>query len=772
MIKKLSLYLLFFLFSQIVVTVASADNETAKFRTVEESLAKAHDYTDIYKTECASKIFADALKSHSTEISQNDSETDVRMWAKKTMHSADVLRAVLQCPEIASKSDTETIIFTPVVYEFPNGRNITINYSTQPKILKHHYLLATKPSLPNGNVSPDLMDINDNAKWLNTEPAWYGIMVVQHDSLAEFVGPNKNNVLSLKYIDDNIDNIYPRGYYCTSKSAIANDSDTINKVVHEVVNIEDDSNDYYVAGDIDLGWVMYAELAGELILTLATAGTGELLMSAAKGARASRISIRLAKDANKLKRFDKVTDFIDATNKIGRQTTRVSNFEKNLVNSQKYERTLQKLEKARKSGGDVAKYQRELDSILDAARKVDPDITGDILKNADDMAKNLENSRKELTKLEKGLEETLAANKKRLPEAIKEMKEARKAADPLSVKDYDKKLKRLDELRDLVKEEKTLKKPEEIAKNNKIKQEMQTLEKNLRDYEGASSLGNYPKLRREVDAIESVDKYKDYTKELESMLKYRGELRALRRPQTGNIFTRTLKTIKATNSGAKEMTHAAKIAHGGMSSKSAKLGDWLFDTTMKHGSRLGRVYRDTGLLATGVTLVLDLYDYTSNTSTEFSNGIEFKPLCLLSADDLDGYDNVVNYGMWFMWQGNSTDPADDEAAYLQAMDFAAKFYYKLDEFQDKNGAECNVDIYVVRPIIRLDETNMDKPTGELFYLFMNDTPWTTAAQFGEQIKDIKDWERNQSALQQSDPKQKNRKFEIPPEKPDDNLSAE
>ena len=612
--------------------------------------------------------------------------------------------------------------------------------------------------------------MNDTAKWLNTEPAWYGIMVVQHNSLSEFVGPDKNNVLSLKYIDDNIDDIYPHGYYCTSKSAIANDSDTINQVVREVVNIEDDSNDYYIAGDVDLGWVMYAEIAAELIIDAATAGTGELVLNTLKSARASRTAMRLAKNSNKLKRFDKVTDFIDATNKIGRQTTRVSNLEKNLANSKKYEKTLRKLEKARKSGGDVAKYERELDNILDAARKIDPDITGDMLKNSDNFAKDIEKSREELVKLEKGLEETLEANKKRLPDAIKEMKEARKAADPLSVKDYDKKLKRLDELRDLVKDERFLKKPEEIAKNKKIKQEMQTLEKTLSDYESASTLGNYPKLRREVDALESVDKYKDTTKELEALLKYRGELRALRRPQTGNVISRTLKYIKAVNTGAKEMTAAAKVARAGMSSKSAKLGEWLFDATLKHGARLGRVYRDTGLLAISVTFLLDLFDYTSDTSTEFSNGIEFKPLCLLSADDLDGYDNVVNYGMWLMWEGNSVDPADDEAAYLQAMDFAAKFYYKLDEFQDKNGAECNVDIYVVRPIIRLDETDMKKPTGELFWLFMNDTPWTTATQFGEQIKDIKDWERNQSALQQSDPKNKNRKFEVPPTKPDDNLN--
>ena len=115
---------------------------------------------------------------------------------------------------------------------------------------------------------------------------------------------------------------------------------------------------------------------------------------------------------------------------------------------------------------------------------------------------------------------------------------------------------------------------------------------------------------------------------------------------------------------------------------------------------------------------------------------------------------LAAFCMWLMWVGNSTDSADDDAAYLQAMDFASKFYYQLDEFQDENSANCNVDIYVVHPIIRLDETNVDNPSGELFYLFMNDIPWSTADQFGDQVSNIEDWERAQQILAQQDPQNK------------------
>jgi hypothetical protein len=222
-------------------------------------------------------------------------------------------------------------------------------------------------------------------------------------------------------------------------------------------------------------------------------------------------------------------------------------------------------------------------------------------------------------------------------------------------------------------------------------------------------------------------------------LKYHRELRAFKRPQTGNIVVKNFKRIKAlrqsakaAKDGAQMLSKAGRVARSGMSSRSAKITDWLFDATLKHGARLARLESKLGAMYGAVVVVEflgDMYDKTSSTSTEFSNGIEFKPLGLLSADDLEGQDNVVNYGMWLLWEGNSTDPADDDAAYLQALDFAEKFDYVLHEYQEEHGAKCNIDIYVVRPIIRIDESDPNDTKGEMFYLFMNDKPWTTADQF-------------------------------------------
>ena len=78
--------------------------------------------------------------------------------------------------------------------------------------------------------------------------------------------------------------------------------------------------------------------------------------------------------------------------------------------------------------------------------------------------------------------------------------------------------------------------------------------------------------------------------------------------------------------------------------------------------------------------------------------------------------------MWLLWMGDTTVIEDDDAAYLQAMDFAAKFHQELLEEQGDTNSPCNVDIFVVHPILRNPGT--DNP--ELYYLIMNDTPWTTA----------------------------------------------
>ena len=385
-------------------------------------------------------------------------------------------------------------------------------------------------------------------------------------------------------------------------------------------------------------------------------------------------------------------------------------------------------------------------------------------KEAEQARKELEWHQKELKRLEDGVAKALPEAQTRLKEAEK----AAKAANPEKLKKYQKLEKELSDLQDVVKDEKSIKnrklpkaiKDRQLEKNKKVQDRIKEVEKELKQMENSGDeVSKYAKSKNVVDELEAPGKYKTTTQNLTEMLKYVKNAR----PRTGNIFARAFKLMKAGLTDAKQIDKARKVATAGMSSKSAKIKTWLVDRTLKNGSRLARFEAKAGFLYGAVNFLGEMYDKTSTTSQEYSNGIQFKPFCLLAADDLEGYENVVNYGMWFMWTGSSTDPADDDAAFLEASDFASKFAYALNDFmEDKDNiimpsGYCNVDVYVVRLILQLDEENVDedgRPTGKLFYLVMNDVPWTTANAFRENVQDVKKWEQEQAEFEENDPKGK------------------
>ena len=193
--------------------------------------------------------------------------------------------------------------------------------------------------------------------------------------------------------------------------------------------------------------------------------------------------------------------------------------------------------------------------------------------------------------------------------------------------------------------------------------------------------------------------------------------------QRGNMVARTVrvgKGVKAAFSGNKLINKAAKL---GRSSKlSGQIRDYLFHSTLRNAGALAKLETIGGLAFGALGTIGGLFwDFTETSTGEFTNGVDFKPLLLLSADDIEGQEDTINYGMWLMWIGDSTSINDDNAAYLQAMDFAAKFYEDLSEIQNGTNSPCNVDIFVVRPILR----NPGDENAELYYLVMNDRPWTT-----------------------------------------------
>ena len=535
-------------------------------------------------TPCASQTFANALSQTAGTVSEQDDPETIKKWIYKNFYDTNVLSAVLQCPEISSIPDTETIKFTPIKYTFPGGREIIINYETQPKILHQRLMLGTKRSLPSEDPNPRVGDYSDDSVWTNTDPAWYGIMVVESGALDEFVGPDKNNTISIKYINDNFNRFYPRGLSCTSETAWTGDDDAVNRAVLETVGVKNDSNDYYVAGNTSLEWVGYAEMALDIAITVATMGAGTVVLGATKAPRAVRALKGLRTTLKQLRNIDSVRDYI----KISGQAAKLADEIK----------TLDKVKDAAK----IADKQRELDKLTDTIK---------------------------------------------------------------------------------------------------------TLEKN-----------------------DDVKKYKEASKTYSELNQYRHALRGVNplrnMAQRGNVVSRGVrarriaKGVKAAFSGNKLIDKATKI--GRSSTLSGQIRDYLFHSTLKHAGTLAKLEVAGGAIFGALGTIGGLFwDFTETSTGEFTNGVDFKPLLLLSADDIEGQEDTINYGMWLMWIGDSTSINDDNAAYLQAMDFAAKFYEDLSEIQNGKNSPCNVDIFVVRPILR----NPGDENAELYYLVMNDRPWTT-----------------------------------------------
>lgn len=528
-------------------------------------------------TKCATQIFADALAASAHNVNETDDEATIQQWIAVTMANKDILTRVLECPEIQAIDEEDTIKLLPIIYTFPNGREIIINYETQPLVLKQHIKIANKQNLPSSDPNPRV-GIGEDL-WTNTDPAWYGIIVAEHGSLDEFIGPGKNNTISLEYIYNNIDKLYPRGQTCTSKSALANDNYAINRATTKTVGLkeatgEDDSNDYYVAGDIDLGWIMWAEIALDIAITVATFGGYTAIAGVTKAARASKAMKNLTKSMKSLRQIDKVKDWAATTHKITKITDQIN-----------------KLDKV-KDATKIADLTKELDRLKDTAKT--------------------------------------------------------------------------------------------------------------------------------LETIDDVRKYKEQAETLKKLSAYRNSLRLFRNAKRGNILVRTARATKSAFTGNNLIDRASKL--GRSSSIAGRVRDWLFMSTTRNIGIVAKVGASTGLLYTALKTTGNMYDYTETSTGDYTSGIEFSPLLLLSADDIQGQENVINYGMWLMWAGDSVSPADDDAAYLQAMDFAAKFHEDLMAVQGDTNTPCNIDIFVVRPILRNPGTEF----AALYYLVMNDIPWTTA----------------------------------------------
>ena len=295
---------------------------------------------NIISSTCAQRVFTNALMADAASVDEESSEADIQVWIYNNFQDSEVVKKILECPEVKELDEEDTITVPPVEYQFSGGRKIVVNYETQPKILKQRLLLANKRALPcttDDCVSPAIGVPGDTNIWTNTEPAWYGILVVQAGALDNFIGEEKNNTISLRYFEDNFNAIYPKNHnttkvrqagglitlpLCTSVSAFADNGDIVNQAVRKTVGLKDigekDTNDYYVAGLANLRWISWAQVAVDVVITVATVGGGTLILGLAKGARATRAAKLLANDIKILRNMDKVKDYISSVKNLSK----------------------------------------------------------------------------------------------------------------------------------------------------------------------------------------------------------------------------------------------------------------------------------------------------------------------------------------------------------------------------------------------------------------------------------------------------------------------
>ena len=710
-------------------------------------------------TKCATAVFADALqqtvdtlKNTGTPDEQNPEDADgseIDTWVHLAFSMPATLTKILECPEVKNADDNATIVFETVSYTFPNGRVIDINYETQKSILKQKLLLATKPKLATDDISPDIAtDAENGTVWVNVDPAWYAILVTEHGALSNYVAPGKTNVVALRYLEDNIGNLYPKDHVgpfhaqCTSRSAIAGDGDMINRAVTRTVGgglprdaeITDaereqqkiaESNDYYVYGDADLRWITALEVAADVVLTVVTFGGYEIVNGALKLVRATRAFNKARAALQTLRKSRNVMQWIKASRRADDVARAVKYADRaedaystisgiSRTAQQTLKQTSHKLDLLRARHADP-KTIRTVESELEIATKQAAAAeraagTAEKIKSAEtaiqkvsDLEKNIANIEKEIKNIENNMktlnknsqlyrnqQSQLAKMKNNLNGAKSQLKNAQKTAEQAT---------------------------KDIAD---LKQTYKTELKELQNTH-SSELA-------ELEKLDDVKKYHELVnaeRELAHTAYLLRQGKVAWRANRGLLPVRAYRAARATRAGlksAKNMDKAVRVVRANTSGVSAKVNDWLFHNTMKNITAISKVPAAVSGLTMAVKIAGDMYDYTDTSTGDYTNGIDLKPFLLLGADDLPGYENVVNHGMWLFWAGSSTSAADDDAAFLQAMSFAEKFHQDLVDVQDETGiAACDIDIYVVRPIIRNPGTEKQ----ELYYLFMNDVPWTT-----------------------------------------------
>lgn len=172
-----------------------------------------------------------------------------------------------------------------------------------------------------------------------------------------------------------------------------------------------------------------------------------------------------------------------------------------------------------------------------------------------------------------------------------------------------------------------------------------------------------------------------------------------------------------TMAGAKAITWVSALAKPwrlikpGMTALKPKNVAKLYGPGVTWGQRIKRAAITAGGVGLGTALI-QAFGYSS-ASAEIMENVKFNSFGLLSADDLEGRDNVVSHGAWIQFEESGEINPNDTLN--EALAFAEAFHEDMKKINAEDP-QCEVDIYVVQPGI----SNPDKlGTREVYYVIQN-----------------------------------------------------
>lgn len=187
--------------------------------------------------------------------------------------------------------------------------------------------------------------------------------------------------------------------------------------------------------------------------------------------------------------------------------------------------------------------------------------------------------------------------------------------------------------------------------------------------------------------------------------------RASQLKNIGNVVETAAKGIKPI-AWTSAFTKPWRLIKPGISSLKPKNIQALYGPGVSWGQRLKRASLTVGGTALGVELI-KAFGYSSAAVNNYADGVSFNSFGLLSADDLEGRENVVSHGAWLQIEEGGAVNEDDPLN--EALAFAEAFTEDMIKINSEDP-QCDVDIYVVQPGI----SNKDKlGVREIYYVIQN-----------------------------------------------------